>query len=106
MTFTPESMNSTFTQIYASKFGATSFKAIFVWGVSAFEVILICESQADVIAVASGAFALLGVSSTEAGDTATLYTEVTIRTVSCRDQEETQVLCCGISLIIMIYHKY
>lgn len=55
------------------------------------------------IAVASGAFAFLGVSSTEAGDTATLHAEVTIGTVSCRDQEETQVMCCGVSLIIMIY---
>lgn len=52
---------------------------------SAFEVILICESEADVVAIASGVLAALCDSGTEAGDAATVHTEVALGTVSCKD---------------------
>ena len=41
--------------------------------------------QADPVAVAAGALAVLGDSSTEAGHAAAVHTEVTIRTVAYRE---------------------
>jgi len=46
------------------------------------KVFLLGETQADVVAVASRALAVLGDSSTEAGDTAVLHAEMTIRTLA------------------------
>lgn len=53
-----------------------------IYGFSAFEVFLVGEPQAHLVAVATGGLAVLGDSCTEAGHTAALHTEVTIRTVA------------------------
>lgn len=53
-------------------------------GVHTFEIFLICESQADLVPVTTGALAVLGDSSTEARHTAAINAEVTIRTVAYR----------------------
>ncbi|KAF3861177.1 hypothetical protein F7725_001432, partial [Dissostichus mawsoni] len=55
-----------------------------------FEVLLLGEAQADLVPVASGAFAVLGESGTETGNTATLNTEVTRGTVPCRTEEHRE----------------
>lgn len=57
-------------------------------GFSAFVVFLIIETQTHLVAVAAGALAVLGDSSTEAGHTAARHTEVTLRTVAWREKDE------------------
>lgn len=66
--------------IYSPK--CMSFSSVRIYGFSAFEVFLVSEPQAHLVAVATGALAVLGDSRTEAGHTAALHTEVTIGTVS------------------------
>lgn len=61
----------------------------------AFEVVLSCESEANVVAIASRVFAVLGDSSTEAGDAATLHREVTLGTVPCTGQETRDTSATG-----------
>lgn len=62
---------------------ANSFACISVF--SAFEVFLLSKTQADLVAVAAGALAVLGDSGTEAGHTAAVHTEVAAGTVAWKD---------------------
>lgn len=59
--------------------------------VSAFEILLVGETEADLVAVAAGALADPGDSRAEAGHAAALHAEVSRGTVALRKQENKRV---------------
>lgn len=88
MTFTPAGITITLAHVYVTNL-KNALKKSTCGSFSAFEVVLICESEADVVAITAGVLAALRDSGTEAGGAAGLHAEVTLGTVSCPGRQKT-----------------